>query len=261
MDTKSAATLRVGELAKATGLTVRARRHYEQIGLLPPAERTATGPPPLRSGSGREALPVDQVKAARHVAGPDPARPRRPGLEPGQRPATPPGIGGRRTGGARFTAQRRQHRTGQYRRHDRPDTGPIGGSFHHGHPGQPSSPPDLDHGLPRSRRRPPPPGERVRTHPGGRSPADPTAPSSTPRSPPATGSSGCTPKPTPTAWPLPTRAPPRPPPWRSSSRMSMSTTRWSEREAATSSTSPSTNRYRAFGAPRTWPYPWTSFER
>lgn len=45
MDTtnSSAEAIRVGELAEATGLTVRALHHYEQIGLLIPSERTTTG--------------------------------------------------------------------------------------------------------------------------------------------------------------------------------------------------------------------------
>ena len=33
----------VGELAKATGLTVRALQHYDNIGLLPPSGRTEGG--------------------------------------------------------------------------------------------------------------------------------------------------------------------------------------------------------------------------
>ncbi|WP_155341076.1 MerR family transcriptional regulator [Acrocarpospora corrugata] len=33
----------VGELARATGLTVRALHHYDQIGLLTPRERTPSG--------------------------------------------------------------------------------------------------------------------------------------------------------------------------------------------------------------------------
>lgn len=35
--------LRIGELAKATGLTVRTLRHYDQIGLLRPEARTSGG--------------------------------------------------------------------------------------------------------------------------------------------------------------------------------------------------------------------------
>jgi len=35
--------LRIGELADATGLTVRALRHYESVGLLAPAERSESG--------------------------------------------------------------------------------------------------------------------------------------------------------------------------------------------------------------------------
>ncbi len=34
-------TWKVGELAKATGLTVRTLHHYEEIGLLSPSHRTA----------------------------------------------------------------------------------------------------------------------------------------------------------------------------------------------------------------------------
>ena len=36
-------TLRIGDLAKATGLTVRTLRHYEGVGLLEPVERSASG--------------------------------------------------------------------------------------------------------------------------------------------------------------------------------------------------------------------------
>ncbi len=35
--------LSVGELARATGVTVRALHHYEEIGLLPPSARTVSG--------------------------------------------------------------------------------------------------------------------------------------------------------------------------------------------------------------------------
>ena len=37
------ATLRIGELAEATGLTVRTLRHYEAVGLLQPVERSESG--------------------------------------------------------------------------------------------------------------------------------------------------------------------------------------------------------------------------
>lgn len=37
------ATLRIGELAEATGLTVRTLRHYEAVGLLAPVERSESG--------------------------------------------------------------------------------------------------------------------------------------------------------------------------------------------------------------------------
>ncbi|MGB8350133.1 MAG: MerR family transcriptional regulator, partial [Gaiella sp.] len=36
-------TLRIGELAEATGLTVRTLRHYEAVGLLEPVQRSASG--------------------------------------------------------------------------------------------------------------------------------------------------------------------------------------------------------------------------
>lgn len=39
----SGRTWRIGELAEATGMSVRALRHYEQLGLLAPAARTAGG--------------------------------------------------------------------------------------------------------------------------------------------------------------------------------------------------------------------------
>ena len=35
--------MRVGQLAKRTGLTVRTLHHYDEIGLLSPAQRTASG--------------------------------------------------------------------------------------------------------------------------------------------------------------------------------------------------------------------------
>jgi DNA-binding transcriptional MerR regulator len=35
--------MRIGELARGAGVTTRAIRHYERIGVLPPAERTETG--------------------------------------------------------------------------------------------------------------------------------------------------------------------------------------------------------------------------
>ena len=41
--TSNAKTYGVGELAKATGLTVRTLQHYDNIGLLPPSGRTAGG--------------------------------------------------------------------------------------------------------------------------------------------------------------------------------------------------------------------------
>lgn len=36
-------TWRIGELAEATGITLRALRHYDRLGLLPPADRTDAG--------------------------------------------------------------------------------------------------------------------------------------------------------------------------------------------------------------------------
>ncbi|MEZ5166485.1 MAG: MerR family transcriptional regulator [Acidimicrobiales bacterium] len=41
--TEDDTTVRVGDLARATGLTVRALHHYEDVGLLAPVERTAAG--------------------------------------------------------------------------------------------------------------------------------------------------------------------------------------------------------------------------
>ena len=35
--------MKVGELTKRTGLTVRTLHHYDEIGLLAPAERTSSG--------------------------------------------------------------------------------------------------------------------------------------------------------------------------------------------------------------------------
>jgi DNA-binding transcriptional MerR regulator len=40
---EEARPLRIGEVAKATGLTVRTLRHYDEIGLLVPSERSAAG--------------------------------------------------------------------------------------------------------------------------------------------------------------------------------------------------------------------------
>jgi len=37
------ATMHIGELATATGLTVKALRHYESVGLLEPVARTESG--------------------------------------------------------------------------------------------------------------------------------------------------------------------------------------------------------------------------
>lgn len=35
--------MKIGELAKACGCHAQSIRHYEQLGLLPPSQRTATG--------------------------------------------------------------------------------------------------------------------------------------------------------------------------------------------------------------------------
>lgn len=43
MEPTAARTWRIGELAAASGLSVRALRHYDQLGLLTPSERTASG--------------------------------------------------------------------------------------------------------------------------------------------------------------------------------------------------------------------------
>jgi DNA-binding transcriptional MerR regulator len=42
--------LRIGELAAATGLTVRTLRHYETVGLLEPVERSESGYRRYRAG-------------------------------------------------------------------------------------------------------------------------------------------------------------------------------------------------------------------
>lgn len=41
--TREPEALKVGELARRTGLSVRTLHHYDEIGLLSPARRTATG--------------------------------------------------------------------------------------------------------------------------------------------------------------------------------------------------------------------------
>lgn len=43
MDQRAARSWKVGELARATGLTVRTLHHYDQLGLLTPSVRTASG--------------------------------------------------------------------------------------------------------------------------------------------------------------------------------------------------------------------------
>lgn len=53
------ATLKVGELARRTGLTVRTLHHYDAIGLLPPAGRT---------GSGHRLYGADEVRRLQQIA-------------------------------------------------------------------------------------------------------------------------------------------------------------------------------------------------
>jgi DNA-binding transcriptional MerR regulator len=54
--------LRIGELARATGLTVRTLRHYEEIGLLVPATRTEAG---YRLYGGAEVARLQQIRSLR----------------------------------------------------------------------------------------------------------------------------------------------------------------------------------------------------
>jgi DNA-binding transcriptional MerR regulator len=56
--------MRIGELARETGLTTRTIRHYEQLGLLAPSERAASG---YRYYTERELArlrKIDQLKGA-----------------------------------------------------------------------------------------------------------------------------------------------------------------------------------------------------
>jgi DNA-binding transcriptional MerR regulator/bifunctional DNase/RNase len=55
---------KVGELAKATGLTVRALHHYDRLGLLVPSERTLAG---HRLYSGGDVQRLYRILALRHV--------------------------------------------------------------------------------------------------------------------------------------------------------------------------------------------------
>src|ERR687894_452979 len=55
---------KVGELAKATGLTVRALHHYDRLGLLVPSERTRAG---HRLYSEADLQRLYRVLALRHV--------------------------------------------------------------------------------------------------------------------------------------------------------------------------------------------------
>ncbi|MGH2907848.1 MAG: MerR family transcriptional regulator, partial [Solirubrobacteraceae bacterium] len=43
MDDNDTRSWRIGELAAASGLSVRALRHYDELGLLTPSERTDSG--------------------------------------------------------------------------------------------------------------------------------------------------------------------------------------------------------------------------
>src|SRR3954462_7931656 len=71
----------VGELASASGLTVRTLHHWDEIGLLQPAERSAAGHRRYSSADverlyrivalRRLGLPLEQVGAALEVEGPD----------------------------------------------------------------------------------------------------------------------------------------------------------------------------------------------
>ena len=55
---------RVGELASATGLTVRALHHYDRLGLLEPAERTTSGHRLYAEGDVRR---LYRIVALRHL--------------------------------------------------------------------------------------------------------------------------------------------------------------------------------------------------
>ena len=58
------ATLKVGELARRTGLTVRTLHHYDDIGLLSPSRRTASG---HRLYALSEVRRLQQIASLRHV--------------------------------------------------------------------------------------------------------------------------------------------------------------------------------------------------
>lgn len=61
---ESARTWRVGELARAAGLSVRALHHYDQLGLLVPSERSLTG---YRLYSERDARRLYRIVALRRL--------------------------------------------------------------------------------------------------------------------------------------------------------------------------------------------------
>ena len=57
-------TIKVGELARRTGLSVRALHHYDEIGLLSPARRTASG---HRLYGREEVERLQQIASLRHI--------------------------------------------------------------------------------------------------------------------------------------------------------------------------------------------------
>ena len=61
--------LKVGELAKRTGLTVRTLHHYDEIGLLRPSLHTEAGTPPLHGRRRRPLAAGALAAAARLLAG------------------------------------------------------------------------------------------------------------------------------------------------------------------------------------------------
>ncbi|MDQ3549743.1 MAG: MerR family transcriptional regulator, partial [Chloroflexota bacterium] len=59
--------MKVGELARRTGMTVRALHHYDEIGLLSPSERTASG---HRLYSAAEVERLQQIASLRQIGFP-----------------------------------------------------------------------------------------------------------------------------------------------------------------------------------------------
>ena len=66
----------IGELAKRTGVTVRALRHYDQIGLLVPSERSFSG---YRLYSDLDVQRLYRTSSPRAAATSEPRRSKKPG--------------------------------------------------------------------------------------------------------------------------------------------------------------------------------------